>query len=117
VTDHLIIQLCSRRHIIYEVTLTSLICELCISLFFTFLLHTTMLFLNAHVILLISSILLLEHTSVGENKYSADANKFKHADSSQFPISLRELDKPFRMAKLNIVWIKAKNVSSGICIN
>jgi hypothetical protein len=76
-----------------------------------------MLFLNARVILLIS-ILLLVHTSVGENKYSADANKPKHADSSQFPTSLRDLDKPFRMAKLNIVWIKAKNVSiNGICIN
>jgi len=76
-----------------------------------------MLSLNARVILLISSILLLVHTSIGENKYSADANKPKHADSSQFPTSLRDLDKPFRMAKLNIVWIKAKNVSSEICTN
>ncbi|EZA54391.1 hypothetical protein DMN91_002000 [Ooceraea biroi] len=68
-----------------------------------------MLLLNAQFILLISSILLSVHVSVGENKYSAEANKPKNAGSSESPISLRELDKPFRMAKLNVVWVKAKN--------
>ncbi|XP_024889177.1 alpha-2-macroglobulin receptor-associated protein [Temnothorax curvispinosus] len=68
-----------------------------------------MILLNAQFILLISLSLLLVRTSVGENKYSAEANKAKYADSSQFPTSLRDLDKPFRMTKLNVLWVKAKN--------
>lgn len=45
------------------------------------------------------------------NKYSAEANK--KADSIDFrPNSLKELDKPFRMAKLNMLWSKAKIVSN-----
>ncbi|XP_012527258.1 alpha-2-macroglobulin receptor-associated protein isoform X2 [Monomorium pharaonis] len=68
-----------------------------------------MVLLNAQFILLINLGLLSIHPSVGENKYSAEANKAKHVDSSQFPTSLRDLDKPFRMAKLNVLWVKAKN--------
>lgn len=68
-----------------------------------------MIFLNAQCILLINLGLLSIHTSVGENKYSVEANKPKDVDPSQFTISLRDLDKPFRMAKLNILWAKAKN--------
>ncbi|XP_020297143.1 alpha-2-macroglobulin receptor-associated protein [Pseudomyrmex gracilis] len=64
---------------------------------------------HARLILSINLVLLMIYTSVGENKYSAEANKSKYADSSQPPISLRDLDKPFRMAKLNVVWAKAKN--------
>lgn len=67
-----------------------------------------MILLNAQCILLINLGLLSIHTSVGENKYSIEANKPEHVDSSQFPISLRDLDKPFRMAKLNVLWVKAK---------
>ncbi|KZC08984.1 PREDICTED: alpha-2-macroglobulin receptor-associated protein [Dufourea novaeangliae] len=59
--------------------------------------------------LAVSLCILLFHTSVALNKYSADANEPKYEDPLKFPTSLRELDKPFRMAKLNIVWIKAKN--------
>lgn len=70
-----------------------------------------MILLNAQCILLINLGLLSIHTSVGENKYSIEANKPEHVDSSQFPISLRDLDKPFRMAKLNVLWVKAKKVS------
>lgn len=70
-----------------------------------------MIFLNAQCILLINLGLLSIHISVGENKYSVEANKPKDVDSSQFSISLRDLDKPFRMAKLNVLWAKAKNVS------
>lgn len=51
------------------------------------------------------------HTTTALNKYSAEANKPKYEDPLQFPTSLRELDKPFRMAKLNVLWVKAKNVS------
>ncbi|XP_076765986.1 alpha-2-macroglobulin receptor-associated protein [Xylocopa sonorina] len=59
--------------------------------------------------LLISLCILLLHTSAAVNKYSAAANKPKYEDPLAFPTSLRELDKPFRMAKLNVVWIKARN--------
>jgi len=69
--------------------------------------------LNAQFILLINLGLLSIHTS-GENKYSAEANKAKYVDSSAVPTSLRDLDKPFRMAKLNVLWVKAKNVSNGL---
>ncbi|KAL6262862.1 hypothetical protein P5V15_005651 [Pogonomyrmex californicus] len=68
-----------------------------------------MIFLNGQFILLIILGLLSIRTSVGENKYSAEANKPKYAESSQIPTSLRDLDKPFRMAKLNVLWVKAKN--------
>ncbi|XP_032675502.1 alpha-2-macroglobulin receptor-associated protein [Odontomachus brunneus] len=64
---------------------------------------------NAQFILLLNLGLVSIYTAAGENKYSAEANKAKDVDSSQFPISLRDLDKPFRMAKLNVLWVKAKN--------
>lgn len=54
---------------------------------------------------------LLFDITLALNKYSAEANKGKYEDPLEFPTSLRELDKPFRMAKLNILWVKAKNVS------
>ncbi|XP_023024348.2 alpha-2-macroglobulin receptor-associated protein [Leptinotarsa decemlineata] len=46
------------------------------------------------------------------NKYSKEANKVndKSQDDSQFdmrPVSLKHLDRPFRMAKLNLLWSKA----------
>lgn len=69
-----------------------------------------MAFLNK-ICVLISLCVLLFHITVAFNKYSEEANKPKYEDSLQFPTSLRELDKPFRMAKLNVVWVKAKNVS------
>jgi alpha-2-macroglobulin receptor-associated protein len=72
-----------------------------------------MVLLKTQFILLINLGLLSIHPSVGENKYSAEANKAKNVDPSQFPTSLRDLDKPFRMAKLNVLWVKAKNVSDG----
>lgn len=75
-----------------------------------------MVLLNAQFILLIYLSLLSVRIDAGENKYSAEANKAKYVDSSQFPTSLRDLDKPFRMAKLNVLWVKAKNVSSGLYI-
>lgn len=57
----------------------------------------------------LSLCILLFHTSVAVSKYSETANKPKYEDPLDFPTSLRELDKPFRMAKLNVLWIKAKN--------
>ncbi|XP_076248008.1 alpha-2-macroglobulin receptor-associated protein isoform X2 [Calliopsis andreniformis] len=65
--------------------------------------------LLVNIYVLASVCILLFHTSTALNKYSAEANKPKYEDTLQFPTSLRELDKPFRMAKLNILWIKAKN--------
>lgn len=57
------------------------------------------------------AIFLIITTSVfGHNKYSEEAN----APGPDFrPLSLKELDKPFRMAKLNLLWAKAKLVSYG----
>lgn len=60
---------------------------------------------------LLSLYFILMQTSTALNKYSAEANNPKVEDILEFPMSLRELDKPFRMSKLNILWVKAKNVS------
>ncbi|KAI4495443.1 hypothetical protein M0802_008657 [Mischocyttarus mexicanus] len=49
---------------------------------------------------LLSVCLIIMHTSAKENKQE---------DILEFPTSLRELDRPFRMSKLNILWVKAKN--------
>ncbi|XP_015597936.1 alpha-2-macroglobulin receptor-associated protein [Cephus cinctus] len=55
-------------------------------------------------------LLLFVTNTIAENKYSATANKPKDADSSNpFPVSLRELDRPYRIAKLNLLWAKAKH--------
>lgn len=57
------------------------------------------------------------------NKYSAEANRAPKTNKNvkkvpagvgeQFPVptSIREFDKPYRMSKLNLLWIKAKHVS------
>lgn len=48
------------------------------------------------------------------NKYSKEANvdKEESNDDHDFrPISLKHLDRPFRMAKLNLLWSKAVHVS------
>lgn len=47
------------------------------------------------------------------NKYSKEANvdKEESDDDHDFrPISLKHLDRPFRMAKLNLLWSKAVHV-------
>ncbi|KAJ8954979.1 hypothetical protein NQ318_000410 [Aromia moschata] len=42
------------------------------------------------------------------NKYSKDANEEKKNANPDFrPVSLKHLDRPFRMAKLNLLWSKA----------
>ncbi|XP_012283780.1 alpha-2-macroglobulin receptor-associated protein [Orussus abietinus] len=60
------------------------------------------------VMFLAFCILFLINICDGENKYSKEANVPK-SDFVGLPGSLRELDKPFRMAKLNLLWIKAKH--------
>jgi hypothetical protein len=58
-------------------------------------------------------VLLLIYYCEGKNKYSEEANKPKSKTEFSQPKNikaLRELDKPFRMHKLNLVWIKAKHV-------
>lgn len=50
-----------------------------------------------------------------DNKYSKEANvhKDERVDDHDFrPISLKHLDRPFRMAKLNLLWSKAVLVST-----
>ena len=60
---------------------------------------------------IIIAFLLIEY-SAAENKYSASANKPKKEFSAPKDIkNLRELDKPFRMNKLNLLWVKAIHVS------
>lgn len=47
-----------------------------------------------------------------ENKYSAAANKKPEEPLKLNPtVDFRTLDKPFRMAKLNMLWSKAQRVS------
>ncbi|XP_031845180.1 alpha-2-macroglobulin receptor-associated protein [Nomia melanderi] len=62
-----------------------------------------------NIYLFISSWILLFDASVALSKYSAEANAPKIEDPLDILTSLRDLDKPYRMAKLNTLWIKAKN--------
>lgn len=66
-------------------------------------------FQTLNFILLIFTLNLV-HTAFSHNKYTADANS---PGPDLRPLSLKELDKPFRMAKLNLLWSKAKLVSFG----
>ena len=61
-------------------------------------------------VLIVIFVLSVTYDTEGVNKYSAAANKPKDDALAQLPTSLRELDKPFRMAKLNLLWTKAKHV-------
>lgn len=49
------------------------------------------------------------------NKYTKEANKVEKETENENPdfrpISLKHLDRPFRMAKLNLLWSKAVMVS------
>lgn len=48
-----------------------------------------------------------------ENKYSREANVKLSDHFEEDPnIKIRNVDKPFRMAKLNLIWSKAKLVST-----
>lgn len=55
---------------------------------------------------------LVFNLSEGLNKYSAAVNTPVKDAPAPLVTSLRELDKPFRMAKLNLLWSKAKHVRS-----
>lgn len=46
-------------------------------------------------------------------KYSREANEpqFEQVKSETYDPDFRTLQRPFRMAKLNLVWAKAQNVS------
>ncbi|XP_012268426.2 alpha-2-macroglobulin receptor-associated protein [Athalia rosae] len=66
-----------------------------------------------HILILILPVLLslssCESFNHGFNKYSAAVNAPTEGASILPPSSLRDLDKPFRMAKLNLLWSKAKH--------
>lgn len=77
------------------------------------------------LIFLIFSCTIFVPCTNAENKYSAAANKPNKSNvkisskkvppaSGDIPVptSIRELDKPYRMAKLNLLWAKAKHVSN-----
>lgn len=57
------------------------------------------------------SLLLTFGLSEGVSKYSAAVNTPAKDIPAVLPSSVRELSKPFRMAKLNLLWSKAKHVS------
>lgn len=52
-------------------------------------------------------------------KYSKEANdpNFKKVLNEKYEPEIRNLQRPFRMAKLNLVWAKAQNVSLRIVDN
>lgn len=66
---------------------------------------------------LVACCILLASQSVNadrkEKKYSKEANdpQFKHVINEKYEPEIRNLQRPFRMAKLNLVWAKAQNVS------
>lgn len=73
-----------------------------------------MFLLNKSSVISAVVIIILIHFTEGINKYSEKANKPKPKTDFSYPINIRELrqiDKPFRMHKLNVVWTKAKHVS------
>lgn len=49
-----------------------------------------------------------------KNKYSAEANRNNDLPPEKFDPDFRTLQKPYRMAKLNMVWSKAQQVSKTI---
>ncbi|XP_046616103.1 alpha-2-macroglobulin receptor-associated protein isoform X1 [Neodiprion virginianus] len=59
--------------------------------------------------ILVLSLLLGCNLCEGLSKYSSAANAPAEDASIYVPTSVRELDKPFRMAKLNLLWSKAKH--------
>lgn len=64
--------------------------------------------------LTVSLLFLSLHTIYCENKYSKEANvKFSDHFEDDPKIQIRNTDKPFRMAKLNLLWSKAKLVSTA----
>lgn len=52
-------------------------------------------------------------------KYSREANdpQFEQVKSETYDPDFRTLQRPFRMAKLNLVWAKAQNVSKIFLFN
>lgn len=46
-----------------------------------------------------------------KNKYSAEAN-LPNFTTEKYDADFRNIQKPFRIAKLNLVWAKAQHVSS-----
>lgn len=56
-------------------------------------------------LILLATIITLLSCVICENKYSRAAN-----ENGKDSINFRTLEKPFRMNKLNLVWIKAQQV-------
>lgn len=72
-------------------------------------LHSLLMFIILSVVL---------NLSYGHNKYSKEENKHEQYQIEQNdrssvdfrPISVKHLDRPYRMAKLNLLWSKAIHV-------
>lgn len=69
--------------------------------------------LNLNVLFLtIGLLLIFSNESYSENKYSEHANTVHVKNFVDEPnVNMRHIDKPFRMAKLNMLWAKAQVVS------
>lgn len=53
-----------------------------------------------------------------ENKYTQQANTNSNNNNDDGKkLNFRQLDKPFRMAKLNLIWLKGQQVSFKLFIN
>lgn len=70
-------------------------------------------FLCIYVITILPCVLMVNNA----NKYSADANIPKKNPLKLDPeINVRTVDKPYRMAKLNMLWSKAQVVSHAFIL-
>lgn len=70
-------------------------------------------------VIIYALVISLSTISYCHNKYSEEANiKTKRNDDVDFrPVTLKHLDKPFRMAKLNLLWSKAVVVCIPLFLN
>ena len=57
-----------------------------------------------HVLVVAFSLCLIFSSSLGANKYSKEANQ------PSLKEDWKNLDKPFRLAKINLIWTKAQKV-------
>ena len=62
---------------------------------------------------LVISVTFLIGLGEGLNKYSAEANIKSHI-TNESPSDFRNLEKPFRMAKINVLWSKAQLVRNTV---
>ena len=65
------------------------------------------------ICLLVFCVVQIKSEKNAKNKYSKEANTVRFTTEKYDP-DVRKLNKPFRIAKLNLVWSKAQHVSKKI---